>query len=181
MKSFILFLIIFTITIKVVVNSIETKEKELFRIITPNRRTYYQYDLAENINQYNYLFVKIILCHAFSSGSHISIENEIGENIYGADIITSRNFVLNITDYANNSLIFNATSNDMYVQYQYLKEDSNTIYASGFIDNYEFGSNYISFNISPVVNDTETTYDLYYLGKINIHNDICQKVAFIRK
>ena len=69
MKSFILFLIIFTITIKVVVNSIETKEKELFRIITPNRRTYYQYDLAENINQYNYLLVQIILCHAFSSGS----------------------------------------------------------------------------------------------------------------
>ena len=33
--------------------------------------------------------------------------------------------------------------------------------------------------MSPVVNNTKTSYDLYYLGKINVHNEICQKIDFI--
>ena len=35
--------------------------------------------------------------------------------------------------------------------------------------------------MSPVVTNAETTYDLYYLWKINIYNDIFQKVVYIRK
>jgi hypothetical protein len=67
----------------------------------------------------------------------------------------------------------------MYVQYQYVNEDKGIILGSGSIKDYNFGNDYISFELSPVVNNTETTYDLYYLGKTNVYNDICQKVAFI--
>lgn len=177
MKSLILHIIIFTFIIKFVTNATETKEKELFRIRSSTK--FIQFDIIENTNKYNYLFVQIILCQFLSKNSHISIENEMGEKLFDTDVISSRNFIVNITEQNNNSLIINATSNDMYVQYQYLEEDKNSILASGFIDNYDFGNNYITFNISPVVNNTETTYDLYYLGKINIYNDICQKIDFI--
>ena len=179
MRSITLYLIIFDLIIKLLDIATETKEKELFRIITANRRTYTQFDVAENKHKYNYLFVQIILCHSEYSGSHLIIENDMGEEIFGTDVLYSRNLILEITDQVNNSLIINATSSDMYVQYQYLKEDNNVIFATGFINNYDFGNNYISFHLSPVVNNIETTYDLYYLGKINIHNDICQKVSFI--
>jgi hypothetical protein len=86
---------------------------------------------------------------------------------------------LDIEDQFNNSLIINATSSDMYIQYQFINESQGVILAHGNIREYEFGNNYISFNVSPVVNNTETSYDLYYLGKTNIYNDICQKVEFV--
>lgn len=171
---------IFLALLKILFCAIQTKEKELFRISTV-RTTYNQYDLAENQNHYNYLFVQIILCHFLSSGNHMSIENSENETIYETDIISSRNFILNITTESSNNLIINATSSDMYIQYQYIESSSNIILASGIIKDYTFETNYVSFNMSPVVNNTETTYDLYYLGKINIYNDICQKVDFVLK
>ena len=179
MRALVLCLIILVFFIKLVSSAIETKEKELFKISTANSTTYIQFDVAENKNQYNYLFIQIIFCRFLVYDSHINIETDMGEVIFSTDVISSRNLVLNITEQINNSLIINATSSDMYVQYQYLKEDNNVIFATGFINNYDFGNNYISFHLSPVVNNIETTYDLYYLGKINIHNDICQKVSFI--
>ena len=95
------------------------------------------------------------------------------------DIISGRNFYVDITDQIGRNLTINATSSDMYVQYQYVNDDKGIILASGSIKDNNFGNDYISFELSPVVNNTETTYDLYYLGKTNVYNDICQKVAFI--
>ena len=158
--------------------STETKEKELFEVST-QRDTYVQFDIAENSNKFNYLFIQVILCEFLSSGNHFSLINKLGEEIFSTDLISSRNFFVNITEQANNTFIINATSNDMYIQYQYVNDSKNIILASGRIRDYIFEENYISFNLSPVVINTETTYDLYYLGKINIYNDICQKVAFI--
>ena len=178
MNSLISCLFLFSLTIPFLLCATETKEKELFRVNTA-RSTYVQFDLAENENKLGYLFVQIILCQFLSSGSHISITNELGEEIFGTDVLYSRNFFLNLEDQLNNSLIINATSSDMYIQYQYINESKGVILASGHIRDYDFGNNYITFNVSPVVNNTETSYDLYYLGKINIYNDICQKVKFI--
>lgn len=178
MKSLTIYIILFSLIIKLFNCGTETKEKELFNVSTL-KDYYIQFDLSENINKFNYLFVQIILCQYLSSGSHISIENQDGEIIYKTDIISSRNFIVDITNQTNNTLIINATSSDMYIQYQYIKESKSSILASGFINNYEFGNDSVTFNLTPVVNNTETTYDLYYLGKINIYNDICQKVKFI--
>ena len=97
----------------------ETKEKELFRIRTDSS-TYVQFDVAENENKLRYLFVQIILCQYLSSGSHISFVNDLGEEIFGTDVVYSRNFFLDIEDQFNNSLIINATSSDMYIQYQFI-------------------------------------------------------------
>ena len=178
MKTLISCLFLFSLKIPFLLCATETKEKELFRVNTA-RSTYVQFDLAENENKLGYLFVQIILCQFLSSGSHISITNELGEEIFGTDVLYSRNFFLNLEDQLNNSLIINATSSDMYIQYQYINESKGVILASGHIRDYDFGNNYITFNVSPVVNNTETSYDLYYLGKINIYNDICQKVKFV--
>ena len=178
MKTLISCLFLFSLTFSFFHCATDTKEKELFRVNTA-RSTYVQFDLAENENKLGYLFVQIILCQFLSSGSHISITNELGEEIFGTDVLYSRNFFLNLEDQLNNSLIINATSSDMYIQYQYINESKGVILASGHIRDYDFGNNYITFNVSPVVNNTETSYDLYYLGKINIYNDICQKVKFV--
>ena len=178
MKYLTIYLIILSFMIKLFNCATETKEKELFRVAT-SRNNYLQFDLVENTNKSNFLFIQIILCQFISTGSHISIENQIGEEIYETDIISSRNFIVEITNQMNNSLIINATSSDMYIQYQYINERKSIIFSSGFINDYEFGNDSITFDLSPVINNTETTYDLYYLGKINIYNDICQKVVFI--
>ncbi len=158
--------------------STETKEKELFEVQT-QRDTYVQFDIAENSNKFNYLFIQVILCQYLSSGNHFSVVNELGEEIFSTDVISSRNLFVNITEQVNNTFIINATSNDMYIQYQYVNDYKSIILASGSIRDYIFEENYISFNLTPVVKNTETTYDLYYLGKINIYNDICQKVVFV--
>lgn len=178
MKSLIIYAIMLISFSKIYYCSTETKEKELFRInTTPSN--YVQFDIVENEKKYNYLFIQIILCQFLSEGSYISIVNQNNEEIYGTDVISSRTFILDISSQINNSLIINATSSDMYIQYQYIKEDIRIFYGSGALKDYNFDNNSISFNLSPVINNTETTYDLYYLGKINVHNDICQKVAFI--
>ena len=127
MKSLLIYPIIFVSIIQFVTSENEKKEKELFRIITPNNNTYIQFNMIENTNKYNYLFVQIILCHCqnLSSYSYISIENKIGDIIFDVYVTSHSNFILNITDQINNSLIINATSSDMYAQYQYLKEYKN--------------------------------------------------------
>ena len=181
MRALVLCLIILVFFIKLVSSAIETKEKELFKISTANSTTYIQFDVAENKNKYNYLFIQIIFCRFLAYDSHINIETDMGEVIFSTDVISSRNLVLNITEQVNNSLIINATSSlsDMYIQYQYVKDNNNYIYPAGYINDYDFGNNYISFNLYPVVNNAETTYDLYYLGNINNFKEICQKVSFI--
>ena len=156
----------------------QTNEKELFRISTLST-TYNQYQLAENKNQYNYLFVQIILCHSPYSVNHMSIVNSENEILFQENITSSTNFIINIPSETSNNLIINITSSEMYLQYQYIEDSTDIIHASGNIKDYTFETNYISFNMSPVVANTETTYDLYYLGKINIYNDICQKVVFV--
>ena len=156
----------------------QTNEKELFRISTLST-TYNQYQLAENKNQYNYLFVQIILCHYPYSVNHMSIVNSENEILFQENITSSTNFIINIPSETSNNLIINITSSEMYLQYQYIEDSMDIIHASGNIKDYTFETNYISFNMSPVVANTETTYDLYYLGKINIYNDICQKVVFV--
>ena len=178
MKTLISCLFLFSLTFPFFHCATETKEKELFRVNTAPS-TYVQFNVTENENKLGYLFVQIILCQFSSSESHISITNDLGDEIFGTDVISSRNFFLDLEDQINNSLIINATSPDMYIQYQYINESKEEILASGRIREYELGINYISFKASPVVNNTETSYDLYYLGKINIYNDICQEVKFI--
>ena len=178
MKTLISYLFLFSLIFPFFHCATETKEKELFRVST-DPSTYAQFDVTENEKKLRYLFVQIILCQFLSSESHISITNDLGDEIFGTDVISSRNFFLDLEDQINNSLIINATSSDMYIQYQYINESKEEIAASGRIREYELGNNYISFKASPVVNNTETSYDLYYLGKINIYNDICQEVKFI--
>ena len=177
MKSLIFYFILLFLT-KLSICYTETEEKELFRVRT-SRNEYIQFDMAENRNNYTYLFIQIILCQFLSSNNHITIINELDEEIYSTDIISSRNFYVDIYGQFNHSLIINATSSDMYVQYQYLEEKGNIILPHGSIKDYNFTDNSISFYGIPVIDNAYTTYDLYYLGKINLYSDICQKVRYI--
>ena len=165
---------------KLTICYIETEEKTLFRVSTVKNK-YIQFDMAENRNNFTYLFVQIILCQFLSSNNHITILNELGEELFSTDIISSRNFYVDINGQFNLSLIINATSSDMYVQYQYLEEKGNIILPHGSIKDYNFTDNSISFYGIPVIDNAYTTYDLYYLGKINLYDDICQKVRYITK
>ena len=155
----------------------EIDEKKLFRISTVPS-TYVQYDLKKNVNGYNYIFIQIILCQEIFTGSYIEIYNEMKNITYSTDIVASGNYYIDISDQTGSSFTLNATSNDIYIQYQYINTPSE-FYSSGRIQNYDFDDNSITFDMSPVIDNSETTYDLYYLGKINIYNEICQKVAFI--
>lgn len=177
MKYLKIYFIFASFLIYFIISSTVVEEKKLFEINTL-KNTYVHYNLEENKNNCTFLFVQVILCHDYS-GSHLKIENTNGKQIFSTDILNSMNFYVDIADDINNDLIINATSTDMYVQYQYIFEEKDIINSSANIKNYSFDENYISFEMIPVVNNTETTYDLYYLGKINIYNDICQKVVFI--
>ena len=155
----------------------EIEEKKLFRISTVPS-TYVQYDLKKNVNEYNYIFIQIILCQEIFTGSYIEISNEMKNITFSTDIVASGNYYIDISDQTDSSFTLNATSNDIYIQYQYINKPSE-IYSSGRIQNYTFDDDSITFNMTPVIDNSQTTYDLYYLGKINIYNEICQKVAFI--
>ena len=157
------YLILLTI-LKLFICANEIKEKELIKIST-GKSEFIQYELAENTNNYNNLFIQIILCQNPSSDNHISIINSQGDTIAGLEIEYSQNFILNLQSQSNNNLTISASSNYMYIQYQYAKASINKINPSGKIKDYKFDTNFVSFYMSPVVNNTETNYDLYYLGK----------------
>ena len=171
------YLILLTL-LKLFICANEIKEKELFKIRT-GKSEFIQYELAENTNNYNYLFIQIILCQNPSPDNHISIINSQGEEIESLEIENSQNFIINLEYQSNNNLTISASSNYMYIQYQYMETSINITNPSGKIKDYKFETNFISFYMSPVVNNAETSYDLYYLGKINVHNEICQKIDFI--
>ena len=59
MKSLIIYFILLFLT-KLSICYTETEEKELFRVRT-SRNEYIQFDMAENRNNYTYLFIQIIL------------------------------------------------------------------------------------------------------------------------
>lgn len=173
-----IYLILISFLTKLTKCYIETEEKQLFRVRT-SKNKYIQFDMAENRNNSTYLFVQIILCQFLSSNNHITILNDFGDELFSTDIISSRNFYIDIYDQFNHSLIINATSSDMYVQYQYLEFEGSIILPHGSIKDYSFTANSISFYGIPVIDNSYTTYDLYYLGKINLYDDICQKIAYI--
>ena len=164
--------------LKLFIYANEIKEKELVKISTGKSESI-QYKLAENINNYNNLFIQVILCQNPSSDNHISIINSQGESIVGLEIEYSQNFILGLQSQSNNNITINASSSYMYIQYQYIEAFIDVIRPSGKIKDYKFETNFVSFYMSPVVNNTKTSYDLYYLGKINVHNEICQKIDFI--
>ena len=178
MNTSILNIIILLFLFKIFNCSIKTNETEFFLVKT-NKSQYMLYDIVENKNKYDFINFQIIVCHNFVKNTHISIINNDNFEIYNSDIIESRDILLNIAEQINNSLKINATAFSMYIKYQYIKEDHNIIFPHGIISNYSFTENSISFNVSPVVNNTNTTYDLYYLGKINLYTDICKKLVYV--
>ena len=173
-----LFLILLLFLTKSSKCNTETVEKKLFRVST-GTNIYIQFDMAENRNNCSYLFVQIILCRILSSNNHMTLLNESGDILFSIDIVSSRNFYVDIYDQFNHNLIINATSSDMYIQYQYLEVKENIILAHGSIKDYNFTNNSISFFGTPVIDNTYSTYALYFLGKINLYSDICQKVRYI--
>ena len=177
MKSSILNIIISFLVLKIFNCSIPTNETEFFHIKTKKNESML-FDIAENKNKFDFLNIQIISCYD-DPINFISIINNDNLEIFKSDITGSRQFILNITDQINNSLKINATSFSMYIKYQYIEKDQNIILPFGIIRDYSFTENSISFEVSPIVNNTITTYDLYYLGKINLYSNICKKLDFV--
>lgn len=179
MKIFVIKNIILLILLKIIVCSDIIKEKEFFQIQT-NSSDYKLFSLDENKNKFDNLYIQIILCNDFESDAHISVINQDDEEIFGTDVIGSRTLFVNITDHIDNNFTINGTSSNMYVQYQYVKGNRSIILAKGVIKDYNFTEKSISFNLYPVFNNTNTTYDLYFIGKLDIY-DICQKLEYVLK
>ena len=178
MKTSILNIIILLFLLKIFTCSIKTNETEFFEVHT-NKTEYMLFDLVENKNKFNFINFQIILCSNMGKNSHISIINNDNVEIYVSDVIESNHFILNISEQINKSLKINATSSSMYIKYQYIKEDQDLLFPNGRIRNYSFTNNSISFEVSPIINNTNTTYDLYYLGKIDLYSNICKKLVYV--
>ena len=154
---------------KISIASEETEENKYFKIKTESEN-YNLYSLAKNKNQYKFLNIQIIFSNILSSNSYISLLDENNKTLFQTDVVSTRNFIINIEEHVESILTFNATSPEMYVQYQYIEKNKDLILPSGKIYDLNLNTNSISFGLIPVLNNTETKYDLYYLGKNNYNN-----------
>ena len=176
MKVFFLHKIILLLLLKISIASQETEENKYFQIKTESDKYYNLYSLAKNQNKYKFLNIQIIFSKILSSKSSISLldDNKI---LFETDITSTRNFIIKIEQYVESNLKFNATSPGMYIKYQYIEQDKDIILPSGKILDFDLNSNSLSLKIIPVLNNTETKYDLYYLGNID-YEDIYEKFIF---
>jgi hypothetical protein len=173
MKVFFLHKIILLLLFKISIASQETEENKYFQIKTESDK-YNLYSLATNQNKYKFLNIQIIFSKILSSKSSISLFNDNNIKIFETDVTSTRNFIINIEQYVESNLKFNATSPEMYVQYQYIEQNKDIILPSGKILDFDLNSNSISLKIIPVINNAETKYDLYYLGNSD-YEDIYEK------
>ena len=176
MKVFFLHKIILLLLFKISIASQETEENKYFQIKTESDK-YNLYSLATNQNKYKFLNIQIIFSKILSSKSSISLFNDNNIKIFETDVTSTRNFIINIEQYVESNLKFNATSPEMYVQYQYIEQNKDIILPSGKILDFDLNSNSISLKITPLLNNTETKYDLYYLGNSD-YEDIYEKFIF---
>ena len=171
------FLIIFVFFYLIQIShfNILTNENTFF-IIETNNKEYKYYDISKNINEKNFLNIQILLCDSNSYNSHFSIENENNE-IYTTDLISSRNLIVNITEYKNKQLKIKATSPKMYFQDQFVNNSSN-FFPLGLIKNTisNIEKNSIDFYMSPIVNNAMSTYELFF-SKDNLISR-CEKLEF---
>ena len=155
--------------------SILIKEKEFFKIETKQNEKIH-FEISQNINQKNFINIQIIICDSNSHNSHFSIENN-NHIIFLTDLIFSRQLTVNITNFKNKELIIKASSPKMYFQFQFVDKEL-TLFPSGIIKNFNnnIEEKSINFYLSPVLNNSETTYELYFT-KDNLINK-CEKLEF---
>ena len=152
-----------------------TKENEFFKIETKNKE-YIFFDISQNINGKNFLNIQVIICDINNYNSQLSIVNE-NIIIYSTDLVSSRQFSIDITQYKYKQLKIKATSPKMFIQYQFIKNPI-TLFPLGLIKNIFSNSEKrtINFYLSPVVNNTQSTYELYF-SKDNITKR-CEKLEY---
>ena len=174
MKPFFIIFIFFYL-IHISYSNIITTENKFFKIET-NNNEYKLYDISKNLNEKNFLSIQILLCDSTSFNSQFSIENENIE-IYTTDLISSRNLIINITEYKNKKLKIRATSPKMYFQYQFVNNSSN-FFPLGLIKNTfsNLEKNSINFYMSPIVNNTKSTYELFFSKNNLVYR--CDKLEF---
>ncbi len=167
--------IILIFILNLIVCSILTKEKEFFKIETKKNENIY-FEISQNINQNNFINIQIIICDPNSHNSHFSIENN-NNIIFLTDLIFSRQLTVNITNFKNKKLIIKASSPKMYIQYQFIDKEL-TLFPYGIIKSFNnnIEEKSINFYLSPVINNSETTYELYFI-KNNLINK-CEKLEF---
>ena len=152
-----------------------TKENEFFKIETKNKE-YIFFDISQNINGKNFLNIQVIICDINNYNSQLSIVNE-NIIIYSTDLVSSRQFSIDITQYKYKQLKIKATSPKMFIQYQFIKNPI-TLFPLGLIKNIFSKSEKrtINFYLSPIVNNTQSTYELYF-SKNNIMKR-CEKLEY---
>ena len=153
----------------------QTKEKEFFKIETKQNENIH-FEISQNIEQKNFINIQIIICDSNSHNSYFSIENN-NNIIFTTDLIFSRQLTINITNFKNKKLIINASSPKMYLQYQFINKEL-ILFPYGIIKNYNnnIEEKSINFYLSPVLNNSETTYELYFTKNKLINK--CEKLEF---
>ena len=152
---YILILLLFQIS----KSSVLLDENKLIKIQT-NPKNYTLYSL-KNISNPTKLNIQIFLCQKTNNTSHFSLLN--GNNIiYETDIISSRQLTISITAQIN--LKLNITSLGLYFNYQYTNINK-IIKSQGLIKSAYLISNDIEINLSPVLINYSTNYQLFSLNK----------------
>ena len=160
MKINILTLYYIIIILKISECSTIINENKFTKIETSPKK-YSIYSFTENKNKYEYLNIQLFLCEKNDENSHFSILNE-NNLIYETDIISSRQLIIPIKGQIN--LKLNITSRGIYLNYQYININKK-IESQGLIKTVNIISNNIEINLSPVIINSSTMYELFSLNK----------------
>ena len=169
-------LIFFLIQISKSSDIIKINEKNFTKIEAP--KNYSIYSLEENKynnNKNTMLNVQIFLCEKTNETAHFSIfhENTI---LFETDIISSRQ--LSIPTKGLSNLKLNITSKGVYFNYQYTNT-SKKFLSLATVYKMEKNSNEYTLNMTPIIANTSSKYELYSLNK-NLTNQ-CEILEYTNK
>ena len=156
-------LIIFYIIIIFTISKCSTiiNENELTKIETKSKN-YTLYSLSENKNNSKYINIQIFICEKNNNEtSYFSILN-LTNSIFEKNINSSEQFSISIKNI--NNLKLNITSPRLFLNYQYTNTNK-TIKSKGLIKSAYLISNNIEINLSPVLINYSTNYQLFSLNK----------------
>ena len=126
-------------------------------------KNYSIYSLEENKynNDNTYLNVQFFLCEKTKETAHFSIYNE-KIILFESDIVSSRQLAIPTKGLSN--LKLNITSKRVYFNYQYTNT-STKFFSLATVYNLEKNSSEYTLNMTPIIANTSSKYELYSLKK----------------
>ena len=154
-------LIFFLIQISKSSDIIKINEKNFTKIEAAKNYSIYSLEENKYNNDNTYLNVQFFLCEKTKETAHFSIYNE-KIILFESDIVSSRQLAIPTKGLSN--LKLNITSKRVYFNYQYTNT-STKFFSLATVYNLEKNSNEYTLNMTPIIANTSSKYELYSLKK----------------